>query len=295
MEARHEKLFPYLSHSNEARVKEATKAIQDQNQREFLPGLSIVILNLDKPELICPLIEKLVQVKQDLKNLGIELEIIIGDTGSHNPEVLKCYTLNGSHIKVGRDLKYNFSKNNNEMFGRFVTKDLVLFMNNDIIFKNDARPILIEIVHQFHTKPRIGILGATLLYEDLKIQHFGIDFFYKGPLRGLPYHPGRLETFPNLSNQKKMFWPVPSVTGAFLAIKSVLFEEVGGFDEDYRTECQDVDLCLMTRNRGYDIEIMVSDQIIHLENATREKNSEDWVDRQKFVRQWGSYIEVGLI
>jgi GT2 family glycosyltransferase len=34
-------------------------------------------------------------------------------------------------------------------------------------------------------------------------------------------------------------------------VKKVLFEEVGGFDEKYRSAFYDVDFCLKLRDKGY--------------------------------------------
>jgi GT2 family glycosyltransferase len=292
MEPRYEKLNPYLSHDNKIRTTWATQWSLMQNKKNFKPGLSVVILNLNKPELICPLLESLVGLQRKLLDHQIDLEIIIGDTGSTDPLVKTCYEKFKSHIRLGEGLKYHFSRNNNEMFHRFVSRDLVLFMNNDIVFRSDPSPIIEKMVRRFQERPDIGVIGATLLYDDLKLQHNGIDFFYRGPLRGLSYHPGHREEALGLKDSLGTFWRMPAVTGAFLCMRSQTFEEIGGFDEEYKTECQDVDLCLLARNRGLEVELLLTDQIIHLENATREKGSEDWADRQKFVRQWSAFIEV---
>lgn len=292
MESRHEKLNPYLTHDNMTRVSSAIQWLPFEKKTTFKSGISIVILNLNKPELICPLVESLVKLQKNLESRHIPLEIIIGDTGSTDQLVKASYQKHRDHIFLGEGLKYHFSKNNNEMFQRFVTRDLVLFMNNDIIFRSDPVDLFVEIAHRFQTKPKTGIVGATLLYDDLRLQHHGIDFFHRGPLRGLSYHPGHREQMPKLTGVGKTFWSVPAVTGAFLAIKSEVFQQIGGFDESYRTECQDIDLCLMVKNLGLNIDLLVTDGVIHLENATREKGSEDWVDRQKFVRQWSSFVEV---
>ncbi len=292
MDARYEKLNPYLTHDNKSRVSAAVQWAQSDTKGALEPGLSIVILNLNKPELIVPLIETLIQLQVCLKQKEIVLEIIIGDTGSTDPQVRNCYKKFRDQIKVGEDLKYHFSRNNNEMFAKYVTRDLVLFMNNDIIFRTDPNKLFCDMIQRFEKTPQTGIIGATLLYDDLRLQHHGIDFFYRGALRGLSYHPGHRDEKPLLNQSHRPFWMVPAVTGAFLGIRSKLFQQIGGFDRDYRTECQDIDLCLMAKSRGAKIELMVTDEIIHLENATREKGSEDWVDRQKFVRQWSSFVEV---
>ena len=77
-------------------------------------------------------------------------------------------------------------------------------------------------------------------------------------------------------------------------IRSELFRQIDGFDEGYQTECQDIALCLQAKRLGYAIKLIHTGNIIHLENATRPKGSEDWQDRQRFVRKWGTFIEAVL-
>ena len=83
-----------------------------------------------------------------------------------------------------------------------------------------------------------------------------------------------------------------AVTGACLLTRSALFADVGGFDEVYRTECQDIALCLAMRRRGFKMAVINAGRIIHLENATRPAGSEDWHDRQRFVRKWASFMDM---
>jgi GT2 family glycosyltransferase len=134
-----------------------------------------------------------------------------------------------------------------------------------------------------------GIVGTLLRYPDDRIQHEGISFFREGPLRGLCYHPGhrqRLEP-PRTGTAVS----TPAVTGACMMIKSALFQRLDGFDEEYAEECQDVDLCLAARRLGFSTHLVYPGRVVHLENATRPKDSEEWPDRQRFVRKWGAFVE----
>ena len=81
------------------------------------------------------------------------------------------------------------------------------------------------------------------------------------------------------------------MTGAFLMIDSDLFARVGGFDEEYEAECQDIDLCLRVRRLGVKCRVLDAGRLVHIENATRPKGEENWSDRALFLRRWSSYIE----
>ena len=287
-------LDPYASLDNWQRAAEVQNAprVSALPGRGWRPGLSIVILTLDKFELIGPLLDQLAAARLPLGQQGLEIEIIVGDTGSTDERVIRKYEDMSGQILVERDLKYHFSRCNNRLFTERVSLDRTLFLNNDIIFA-DATHSLLALAHQFDKDPDLGIAGAVLTYPDGRVQHAGIDFYHSGPLRGLPYHPyhgGAPELLKNLTEGRDC----PAVTGACLAIRSSLLAELGGFDEAYGTEGQDVALCLATWRHGHRCRVIPAGRIDHLENGTRPKGSEDWGDRQRLRRRWGSFVEAGL-
>jgi GT2 family glycosyltransferase len=71
-----------------------------------------------------------------------------------------------------------------------------------------------------------------------------------------------------------------------------LFAKVGGFDERYAAECQDSDLCLRVNRLGVGCRVLDAGPLVHIENATRPKGEENWLDRALFIRRWSSYIEM---
>jgi len=283
-----QKLDPYRGIDNYQRSQEVvhyTKSLKSKVKTEN--GLSIIILNLNKPELIIPLLDSLVQAIDELQQRGIDLEIVVGDTGSSDEFVLGHYEKLKDSVIVRYNMKYNFSSCNNELFDQVATKHRVLFINNDIIFHNVASTLEF-IYNQMSQDDSVGIAGSYLLYPDMTVQHIGVDFFRSGEARGFCYHP---------SHREKIALPpsgfiaaVPAVTGAFLMVRSDLFLAVDGFDERYEEECQDVALCLSARRIGYEIVIAHVDTVLHLENATRPKGSENWNDRRRFIRKWDLFI-----
>jgi GT2 family glycosyltransferase len=254
-------------------------------------GLSVIILNLDKPEFIVPLVKSFDKAEAYFNEQGHGFEILIGDTGSTDPKVLEMYASAASFVKVLTGLKYNFSRCNNQVFARLSRYDTVLFLNNDIEFSGDPAATLFQLYRFLQDTPDAGVVGAQLLFPDKTIQHAGIGVFESGWLRGFVYHPDAGKpAFPQASFPRKMW----AVTGACLMIKSADFVAVDGFDESYRTECQDAALCLEIHRRGLQSYVLAPDEIIHFENGTREKGSEDWPDRQRFMRHWGGWIDMEL-
>ena len=80
------------------------------------------------------------------------------------------------------------------------------------------------------SRPDVGVVGARLLYPDLRVQHAGVCF---GDSPG-PYHKMRLaarhEAGP--AGELALLRRSWAVTGACLALRKSLYFEVGGLDEE---------------------------------------------------------------
>jgi GT2 family glycosyltransferase len=279
---------PYLIENNKDRI--TTIVTDDANYQPRYkptnPGLSIIILTLDKPELISPLLKNLIAAKKHLHNQGINVDIIVGDTGSTSSEVISLYKLLKSEITIVRGLEYHFSRCNNQLFTEHVQYDSVLFLNNDVIFDNASNALyrMYEVLHDNHDT---GIVGPFLTYPDGRLQHGGVSIIEDGDNKGLCYHPGHGSVFkkPVVNSVKLM----PAVTGACLLIRSDLFVSCGMFDIHYAAEIQDVDLCFQARRIGYNSILCYPGEVQHLENATRPKGEENNQDRARFVRKWAVF------
>lgn len=284
----------YAYESNIERVRRVLAGGRKFDESETdVTGLSVVILTLEKPELIGPLLDVLVDAREHLmREFGFPLEIIVGDTGSRSAEVEMIYARHAKHIRLQRGLKYQFSKCNNDLFQSFVRHERVLFLNNDIVFTN-ATEQLLALCNALDRNPSVGIIGSQLLYPDGRLQHGGIDIFRSGEMKGLCYHPRHGEdvrVVPPIGEVKEY----PAVTGACLLIRSSLFRRCGGFDERYLAEAQDVDLCLKARRLGWSTQLAHVGTVVHIENATRAKGEENYQDRARFIRKWGGYCETEL-
>ncbi len=280
------RLYEGTANIDRAKRLNLTPTVSATSGPALRKGVSIVILTRDAPDLIIPLLDRLISEQGTFAHDGLVLEIVVGDTGTIDPSVLNCYRRLPDFVRVCRGLEYNFSANNNELFRRWVTCEATLFLNNDVIFPSSDSPV--RSMYNTLVSQKLDILGAYLFFPDGGIQHCGIQFVQQPETRGLPFHVHAREylVVPDLPP----LWASPGVTGACLMIRSQMFHAVGGFDEAYFKEIQDIDLCLAAHRVGGKIAVGNFGHIIHIENGTRPKGEEHWEDRRLFLRRWCCYI-----
>jgi GT2 family glycosyltransferase len=147
---------------------------------------------------------------------------------------------------------FNFSRLCNQCACR-ATGEYVLFLNNDT---EVLTPDWLERLLLLERHPEIGVVGATLLYPDGRIQHAGI---FPRSDRGCSADYGELRRVRS----------VPAVTGACLLMRRDQFLLFGGFDEQLPLTFGDVDLCRRVRERGLLVVVTPHARLLHFESVSR--------------------------
>lgn len=160
--------------------------------------------------------------------------------------------------------------------------DVLFFVNQDVFA---GMPMSIRwneaILAPFISDPQVGIVGARLLFGDGKgIQSVGGEF----DSLGQPIHRCLGYTnldYPEVSMAREVEW----TTGAALAIRKTVFEEIGGFDTGYRMYFEDVSACLQVRELGYKVMIEPACTLFHDVGSTG--GSEHFVNSaRRFKQMW---------
>lgn len=289
--SRDERLNFYADESNFDRAQKILKSFE-ASKKDISPALprvdlDVIVLNLNSSELMNQIAEGANKVIPEFESNGFSVRFLIGDTGSTEIEVLNLYeeAANDS-FRVVKDLVYNFSACNNDL-ARMGNSDFKLFLNNDVLIKDNPGAILQSFL-KIKSDSNVGIIGLKLDFPDKTVQHKGIEFLTESRVRGLPYHPDAKSNAMHEIGSAKYFH---ATTGAYLMIRSSQFFEVGGFNESYAAECQDVELCLAINRLGFRCLVLDAGALVHIENYTRPKGEENWADRRYFLRRWTSYIE----
>ncbi|MFA6602429.1 MAG: glycosyltransferase [Candidatus Shapirobacteria bacterium] len=251
------------------------------------PLVSIIIPTKDKVELLKKCVHS-IKTRSTYPNY----EIIIIDTGSTEKPTLRFLKNIGKQVTVIKHIEpeFNFSKTNN--FATEIAKgDYFLFLNNDT---EVTSPNWIEEMLLLAQLPTSGPVGAKLLYPNHNIQHAGIEMLGNFWPHHFSINYPDLESygFPCL-NYKDVTHNPTAVTGACLLISKPKFNKLGGFDENYPLEFQDVILSLKARSLGLLPVYTPYAKLIHHESQTI-KNERSWnrtlIKFEQFKKEYSKYI-----
>lgn len=146
--------------------------------------------------------------------------------------------------------------NNAGLHAASKSSDCVIVMNDDIWFEEAT---CVALYNKLAANPKVGIVGARLLYPDNTVQHAGFDARIVHVGRGFSRnHPSVCEDRPTVA-----------VTSALMGISRRLLDVVHGFDARYRMGYEDVDLCFKARELGWSVHYCGSAWAYHDEGGTR--------------------------
>ena len=146
----------------------------------------------------------------------------------------------------------------------------LIMLNSDVFAKTKGWAL--KMAEFYASSPKIGTLGAKLIYEDGALQHAGMFFAYTTFPFWLTLH--YYKGLPGNYALAQKTRPVPAVTGACLMIDRKLYEDVGGFTTDYVIgDFEDSDLCLKCGALGYKSWYFADATLYHLERQSVPLNS----------------------
>jgi O-antigen biosynthesis protein len=166
---------------------------------------------------------------------------------------------------------------------RHATGDYLITFNDDI---EVISPDWIEAMLSIGQNPEVGVVGAKLYFEDGKIQHVGVAFW-----NGLPDHirrgfghddPGHF--FSTVGQRNYL-----AVTGACALTRRSLYEAVGGYDEAFAINYNDIDYCLKVYRAGFRIAYAAQAELYHYESRSRVRKVAD-CEIGLFLERWRDFV-----
>lgn len=239
------------------------------------PSATIVILNKDRPDLMAKCADSIIQHAP-------WCDVVIGDTGSTDPETLALYASLPDNFRVVEGLDYDFSKNNNELVKNHVRTSHVLFLNNDVFLEDGC----VERMMEYSLCYKFGAVGLRLMKERGVIDHDG-QLLWDGSKIRVPDHEN-VNRPPSMVSDNDTV--TQGVTAACVLTRRELFESMGGFDEEYEDVYQDCDYCMKLAKAGFYCMTVRSKSAMHVGSATRGVTTRDNEaanrDRRKYMEAW---------
>ena len=167
--------------------------------------------------------------------------------------------------------------------------EYICFLNNDT---QVTAGWLDELLRTFREFPGAGLAGSKLIYPDGKLQEAG----------GIIWQDGSAWNFGRFENPMLPVYnyarEVDYCSGAAIMVPKTLFNELGGFDEHYLPAyCEDADLALKIRDRGYRVIYQPLSVVFHFEGITQGTDTNSGVkahqveNQNKLFQRWQNRLK----
>lgn len=140
--------------------------------------------------------------------------------------------------------------------------DILLFLNNDV----RVEPDWLEHINDSFQKEATGVVQPKLL-NHLQPSHFEYAGAAGGMIDwlGYPFCRGRLfehveKDTGQYDEETDIFW----ASGAALAIRKSIFNDLGGFNEDFEFHMEEIDLCWRVWHCGHKVRFQPLSVVYHL-------------------------------
>ena len=213
--------------------------------------------------------------------------ILVVDDQNTDVEQMQKYKDYGVSLVsyTGAQKFFNFASKANFSFSQ-VNSELLVLLNDDMeVISSEWLGALIE----FAQSPEIGTVGGKLLHANGTIQHVGVVAGVNNGCAHL-YHGHPRDTI-GYNGYTHLIRNYATLTGACLATRKSVIEEVGGFDEVFAIDYNDTDFCLSALENGYRNVYTPYCELYHFEGMTATRKSQNLQEVELFQTRWKKYFE----
>lgn len=271
----------------EAEAQESS-AEQSADGKETLqiPG-AFPLVDAPDVSIVLPVYNKWALTAVCLKSLAEtpsrrSFELIVVDDASSDESQEQLSAIEGLvYIRNEENLGFVGSCNRGAGMAR---GEYLVMLNNDTEVQKGWLDALVDTLE---TEPGAGMVGSRLVYPNGQLQEAGGIIFNDGS--GWNYGRDDDPEKPDYTFLRE----VDYCSGACIALKTELFEQLGGFDDYYAPAYyEDTDLAFRIREAGLKVLIQPAATVIHHEGATSGMDISTGmkryqeINREKFVERW---------
>ena len=218
---------------------------------------AIVILNWNGEMFLQKFLPVLIQ---NTKQAGVE--IIVADNASTDSSLSILKDKFPTVRTILLDKNYGFAGGYNKALAQ-IDADYFVLLNSDVEVTVDWLKPMLEYMNNHMNvaacQPKILSYDQPAFFEHAGAAGGYIDRF------GFPFCRGRIvgiaeEDKGQYDSIVDVFW----ATGACLMIRSRVFSEVGGLDDDFFAHMEEIDLCWRLKSRGYGIVCIPESSVFHV-------------------------------
>lgn len=267
--------------------QEENEDISERQQIRRLKKLEFPVPEKPKVSIIIPAYNQflftyncLFSILQNTK--GISYEVIIADDCSTDLTRFISEVISG--IKVVRNKENLRFLRNCNYAAKQASGKYILFLNNDTYVQPGW---LKELVVLIEKNEKIGMVGSKLIYPDGRLQEAGGIVWRDASAWNFGY--GQVSGAPVYNYVKETDY----ISGAAIMIRSELWKEIGGFDEQFAPAYyEDTDLAFEVRKHGYLVVYNPFSLVVHYEGVSNGtdvmsgQKAYQAANKEKFFEKW---------
>jgi GT2 family glycosyltransferase len=197
--------------------------------------------------------------------------VVIADNGSTDGS-LEWVSHHYPSLKIIRfDINYGFTGGYNKALAQ-IDADFFVLLNSDV----EVTPGWLDRMHEgFLTHPNAGVAMPKILsaFEKDYFEYAGASGGYIDIL-GYPFCRGRIlscieKDRAQYNRDSTIFW----ASGAAMMVKSSLYKELGGLDENFFAHMEEIDFCWRAQLAGHEVWAFPSSVVYHVGGGTLPNNS----------------------
>ena len=200
-----------------------------------------------------------------------DTEVIIADNGSTDDSLAFVREHYPQLRIIELDKNYGFAGGYSRALEQ-VEADYYVLLNDDV----EVTPNWIEpVIAQMEQHPQTAICQPKLLMYDQRD-----TFEYAGGAGGFidkygyPFCRGRM--FTTLEQDRGQYddpCPIFWASGAAMFVRSSVWKELGGLDDDFFAHMEEIDFCWRAKNAGYEVEYCPHSVVYHVGGGTLPKSN----------------------